>query len=79
LQQTGKDKPKQMTKKEMESMVEPLQSRLDSLSILLTIGEINKLNIYSKNLIKEIKELIIMIGDTSILLRSRHIEPRYSL
>ncbi len=68
-----------MTKKEMESMVEPLQSRLDSLSILLTIGEINKLNIYSKNLIKEIKELIIMIGDTSILLRSRHIEPRYSL
>ncbi len=79
LQQTGNVKPKQMTKKEMDSRIIPLQRRLDSLRISLTAEEKKELNVYSKNLMKELNEITIVISDTSFLHRFMHIEPRYSL
>jgi hypothetical protein len=79
LQQTGNIKPKQMTKKEMDSRIIPLQRRLDSLRISLTAEEKKELHVYSKNLMKELNEITIVISDTSFLHRFMHIEPRYSL
>jgi len=79
LQQTGNVKPRQMTKKEMDSRIIPLQRRLDSLRISLTAEEKKELNVYSKNLMKELNEITIVISDTSFLHRFMHIEPRYSL
>lgn len=79
LQQTGYFKPKQMTRKEMDSRIMPLQRRLDSLRISLTPEEKKELNVYSKNLMKELNGIAIAISDTSFLHRLIHIEPRYSL
>ncbi|MFN5423958.1 MAG: hypothetical protein ACK5A2_01105 [Bacteroidota bacterium] len=79
LQQTGNVKPKQMTKKEMDSRIIPLQRRLDSLRISLTAEEKKEFNDDSKNLMKELNEITIVISDTSFLHRFMHIEPRYSL
>jgi hypothetical protein len=63
----------------MDSRIRPLQRRLDSLRISLTAEEKKELNVYSKNLMKELNEITIVISDTSFLHRFIHIEPRYSL
>lgn len=63
---------KQMTKKELDLIIMPLQRRLDSLRFLLTAEERNELKTYKPILFNE-------TIDTGVLNKILNVEPRYSL
>jgi hypothetical protein len=72
LQQLEQFETKQMTRKELDLIIMPLQSRLDSLSFFLTAEEKNELKAYKPILFDE-------IIDAGVLNKILTVEPRYSL
>jgi hypothetical protein len=72
LQQLEQFETKQMTRKELDLIIMPLQSRLDSLSFFLTAEEKNELKAYKPILFDE-------IIDAGVLNKILNVEPRYSL
>jgi hypothetical protein len=72
LQQLEQFETKQMTRKELDLIIMPLQSRLDSLSFFLTAEEKKELKAYKPILFDE-------IIDAGVLNKILNVEPRYSL
>jgi hypothetical protein len=72
LQQLEQFETKQMTRKELDLIIMPLQRRLDSLSFFLTAEEKNELKAYKPILFNE-------IIDAGVLNKILTVEPRYSL
>jgi len=72
LQQLEQFETKQMTRKELDLIIMPLQSRLDSLSFFLTAEEKNELKAYKPILFNE-------IIDAGVVNKILTVEPRYSL
>lgn len=72
LQHSEEVEMKQMTKKELDLIIMPLQRRLDTLRLFLTADEKKELKRYKPFLINEIIE-------TSSINKFINVEPRYSL
>jgi ferric iron reductase protein FhuF len=72
LQQLEQFETKQMTRKELDLIIMPLQSRLDSLSFFLTAEEKNELKAYKPILFNE-------LIDAGVVNKILTVEPRYSL
>lgn len=72
LQHSEEVEMKQITKKELDLIIMPLQRRLDSLRLFLTAEEKKELKSYKPFLINEIIE-------TSSVNKFINVEPRYSL
>jgi hypothetical protein len=72
LQQLEQFETKQMTRKEMDLIIMPLQRRLDSLSFFLTAEEKNELKAYKPILFNE-------LIDAGVVNKILTVEPRYSL
>jgi hypothetical protein len=72
LQQLEQFETKQMTRKELDLIIMPLQRRLDSLSFFLTAEEKNELKAYKPILFNE-------LIDAGVLNKILTVEPRYSL
>jgi len=72
LQQLEQFETKQMTRKELDLIIMPLQSRLDSLSFFLTAEEKNELKAYKPILFNE-------LIDAGVVNKILNVEPRYSL
>ena len=72
LQQLEQFETKQMTRKELDLIIMPLQSRLDSLSFFLTAEEKKELKAYKPILFNE-------LIDAGVLNKILNVEPRYSL
>ena len=72
LEQLQEFETKQLTRKELDLSILPLQRRLDSLCFFLTAEEKNELKIYKPILFNE----IIDAGSLNKILK---VEPRYSL
>lgn len=72
LEQLKEFETKQLTRKELDLIIMPLQRRLDSLRFLLTAEERNELKTYKPILFNE-------IIDTGVLNKILTVEPRYSL
>jgi ferric iron reductase protein FhuF len=72
LQQLEQFETKQMTRKELDLIIMPLQSRLDSLSFFLTAEEKNELKVYKPILFNE-------LIDAGVVNKILTVEPRYSL
>jgi ferric iron reductase protein FhuF len=72
LQQLEQFETKQMTRKELDLIIMPLQRRLDSLSFFLTAEEKNELKAYKPILFNE-------LIDAGVVNKILTVEPRYSL
>jgi hypothetical protein len=72
LQQLEQFETKQMTRKELDLIIMPLQRRLDSLSFFLTAEEKNELKAYQPILFNE-------LIDAGVVNKILTVEPRYSL
>lgn len=72
LQQLQEFETKQLTRKELDLIIMPLQRRLDSLRFLLTAEEKSELKTYKPILFNE-------TIDTGVLNKILTVEPRYSL
>jgi hypothetical protein len=72
LQQLEQFETKQMTRKELDLIIMPLQRRLDSLRFLLTAEERNELKTYKPILFNE-------LIDAGVVNKILTVEPRYSL
>jgi hypothetical protein len=72
LQHSEEVEMKQMTRKELDLIIMPLQRRLDSLRLFLTTEEKNELKTYKPILFNE-------TIDTGVLNKILTVEPRYSL
>ena len=72
LEQLKEFETKQLTRKELDLIIMPLQRRLDSLRFLLTAEERNELKTYKPILFNE-------IIDKGVLNKFLTVEPRYSL
>ena len=72
MQQLEQFETKQMTRKELDLIIMPLQRRLDSLSFFLTAEEKNELKAYKPILFNE-------IIDAGVVNKILTVEPRYSL
>jgi ferric iron reductase protein FhuF len=72
LQQLEQFETKQMTRKELDLIIMPLQRRLDSLSFFLTAEEKNELKAYKPILVNE-------LIDAGVVNKILTVEPRYSL
>jgi hypothetical protein len=72
LQQLEQFETKQMTRKELDLIIMPLQRRLDSLSFFLTAEEKNELKVYKPILFNE-------LIDAGVVNKILTVEPRYSL
>jgi hypothetical protein len=72
LQQLEQFETKQMTRKELDLIIMPLQRRLDSLRFFLTAEKKNELKAYKPILFNE-------IIDAGVLNKILTVEPRYSL